>query len=93
MLARIGYTGQVRTADGILMHEQDGEAFLLHSGTGRYFGLNQAGVTVWRALEAGADPVAALRQRWPDVEGDVLRRDAEALIDHLRAAGLVVDSA
>lgn len=81
---------QVRVADGVLIHEEDGEAFLLHTGTGRYFGLNRAGVTIWHALESGTDPVVALGDRWPDVPLEDRRRDAEALIEHLVAADLVV---
>ena len=83
---------QVEVADGILMQEQEGDAFLLHTATGRYFSLNRTGVTVWRALEAGADPVEALGERWPDVPIDVRRRDAEALIDRLLNAGLVTST-
>jgi hypothetical protein len=83
-------TTQVRIADGVLMHEEEGEAFLLHTATGKYFGLNRAGVTIWRALEAGADPVEALGERWPDVPVQERRRDTETLIDHLVKAELVV---
>lgn len=83
---------QVEVADGILMQEQEGDAFLLHTATGRYFSLNRTGLTVWRALEAGADPVKALGERWPDVPIDVRRRDAEALIDRLLNAGLVTSA-
>jgi hypothetical protein len=84
---------QARVAEGILMQEQDGDAFLLHTSSGRYFSLNRTGVAVWRALEAGADPVDALGQRWPDVPAEVRRRDADALIERLRAAGLVTEPA
>jgi hypothetical protein len=83
---------QVRIAEGVLMHEQEGDAFLLHTGTGKYFGLNRAGVTIWKALEAGSDPVAALGERWPDVPLDARQRDAEALISQLLDAQLVVDA-
>lgn len=83
---------QVRIADGVLIHEEAGDAFLLHTGTGKYFGLNQTGVTIWRALEAGSDPVVALGDRWPDVPLEERRRDTEALIEHLLAAELVVSS-
>jgi hypothetical protein len=82
----------VRIADGVLMHEQDGEAFLLHTDSGRYFGLNRTGVAIWRALESGDDPFEALGERWPDVPAEVRRRDVEGLLDRLRAAGLVTES-
>lgn len=80
---------QLRIADGVLIHEEQGEAFLLHAGSGRYFGLNKAGVTIWRALERGDDPVAALGARWPDVPLEARQRDTDALIRHLIAAELV----
>ena len=83
---------QVRIVDGVLMHEQEGDAFLLHTATGRYFGLNRTGVAIWRALEEGADPVAALGERWPDVPVEDRRRDTEALINHLLEANLVISS-
>jgi hypothetical protein len=83
-------TTQLRITDGVLMHEEDGEAFLLHTGTGRYFGLNRTGVAIWRALEAGDDPVEALGAHWPDVPVQDRQRDAEALIDHLVRAELVI---
>jgi hypothetical protein len=80
---------QVRIAQGILMHEEKGDAFLLHPGTGKYFGLNRTGVVIWRALETGADPVDALGAQWPDIPVEVRRRDVDALIGDLLAAGLV----
>lgn len=73
------------------MQEQEGDAFLLHTGSGRYFSLNKTGVAVWKALEAGADPVEALGDRWPDIPVEVRRRDAQALIERLVNAGLVTD--
>ena len=84
---------QAQIAEGILMQEQEGDAFLLHTSSGRYFSLNRTGVAVWRALEAGQDPVDALGERWPDIPLEVRRRDAEALIARLKAAGLVTDAA
>jgi hypothetical protein len=83
---------QLEVSEGILMQEQEGDAFLLHTGSGRYFSLNRAGVAVWKALTEGADPVAALGQRWPEVPVETLRRDAEALIQRLLEAGLVTDT-
>ena len=84
---------QAQIAEGILMQEQEGDGFLLHTSSGRYFSLNRTGVAVWRALEAGQDPVDALGERWPDIPLEVRRRDAEALIARLKAAGLVTDAA
>jgi len=79
---------EIRPADGVILHEQEGDAFLLHVPTGRYFGLNRSGLVVWKALSAGEDPVEALARRWPDVDADVHRADAASLVDALTAAGL-----
>lgn len=76
-------------APDVLCQEEDGEAFLLHIATGRYYGLNPAGLEVWKALAAGADPAEALQRRWPGIPGDTCRADAERLLDALREAGLV----
>jgi hypothetical protein len=75
--------------DDVLCHEEAGEAFLLHVPTGRYYGLNPAGLEVWNALAAGRDPVEALRRRWPANPSDICRADAERLLDALLEAGLV----
>lgn len=83
---------QAKVADGIIMQEQDGDAFLLHTSSGRYFSLNRTGVAVWRALETGVDPVDALGERWPDIPLEVRRRDAQALIDRLLNAGLLTET-
>ena len=80
---------QVQVAPEVLIHEEDGDAFLLHPGTGRYFGLNRTGVVIWRALEAGSDPAEAIAARWPGVSAETRARDVEALVKALLEAGLV----
>lgn len=76
-------------SDGVLCQEEDGEAFLLHVATGRYFGLNPSGLVVWKALAAGDDPVEALRRQWPAVRVEACRADAERLMASLVEAGLI----
>ena len=78
--------------DEVLYHEEAGEAFLLHVPTGEYFGLNKSGVIVWRAVRDGSDPEEALARNWPEVPREALRRDAEALLETLRDAGLIIES-
>jgi len=85
-LAGVGY---IVAADDILCHEESGEAFLLHVPSGRYFGLNATGLTVWQALTAGEDPVTALRRKWPDAAEHDCRADTQRLLASLSAAGLV----
>ncbi|HUR79005.1 MAG TPA: PqqD family protein [Acidimicrobiales bacterium] len=73
----------------VIMHLEQDEAFLLHIGSGRYFGLNHSGVIVWNALVNGTDPVDQLGTRWPNRPAELLRSDANALIERLATAGLV----
>jgi hypothetical protein len=77
--------------DDVLVHREDGDAFLLHVPSGRYFGLNQTGLVVWDALVAGDDPGAALHLRWPRRTPEQCQSDAAALVDALRNASLVSD--
>lgn len=80
-------------SDEVLYHEESGEAFLLHVPTGEYFGLNQSGVVVWKALREGLDPEEELARRWPEAPGDALRGDAVRIMEALRDAGLIVEAA
>jgi len=73
----------------VIVHEEEGDAFLLHVGSGRYYGLNRSGLVVWNAIVNGGDPLAALAERWPNRPQEVLQADAEALVGRLVDAGLV----
>ena len=75
--------------EDVLVHEEAGEAFLLHVGSGQYFGLNRSGLVVWEALVAGDDPVASLQRRWPELPPSTAESDAAALVSALLDAGLV----
>ena len=79
-------------APNVLLQEQEGEAFLLHVASGRYFGLNRTGLTIWQAIVDEKDPLQALAERWPAVPDDVRRRDVDTLLTSLRDAGLVRDA-
>lgn len=83
----------VVAADGVIIHEADGDAFLLHVKSGRYFGLNKSGVVIWQAIVEGHDPVKALAERWPGTPEDRLREDVSGLVTRLREAELVQDDA
>ena len=79
----------VTVVDDVVLKEQEGDAFLLHLPSGRYFGLNRSGLVIWEALKTGADPVAALGERWPAVPEEQRRADVDALVEALIGAGLV----
>lgn len=77
----------------VIVHQEEGDAFLLHVGSGQYYGLNRSGLVVWNAIASGVDPVDALAQTWPNRPSDLLQADAEALISQLLHAGLVGEAA
>lgn len=79
----------VATSDEVVLREQDGDAFLLHVPSGRYFGLNRSGLVIWEALRGGKDPAQALASLWPDVPADKRQADVERLVAALLAAELV----
>ena len=76
----------------VLVHREDGEAFLLHVPSGRYFGLNETGLVVWDALVAGEAAGPALQARWPGRTREQCDADAAVLLEALRDAGLVSDA-
>lgn len=71
--------------------EVPGGGVVLHTGTKRYYSLNQTGARIWALLEAGGDPdatadVVAAEYAIPAVEAN---RAVSDLIDGLVKAGLL----
>jgi hypothetical protein len=81
--------GDWEPAEDVILHEQEGQAFLLHVPSGRYFGLNETGLVVWNAVLEGQDPAEELGRRWPDVPSGDRRADADSLVQALLAADLI----
>jgi len=77
----------------VILHEEEGEAFLLHVGTGRYYGLNKSGLIVWKSLVEKIDPITGLQAAWPDRSAENLQADADALVHQLLDAGLIREAA
>lgn len=73
----------------VVVHEEGGEAFLLHVGTGRYFSLNASGLVVWRALAAGRSPEDDLAAAYPKAPREQLRADVLRVVDELLRNDLV----
>jgi hypothetical protein len=70
----------------------DGELVLLNVQSERYYGLNDSGTRMWRALVGSHDfegAVASLLTEH-DVTEERLRADLEALVERLSAEGLLV---
>jgi hypothetical protein len=72
--------------------EVPGGGVVLHTGTKRYYSLNETGARIWALLEARGDPAAAAEAI--ATEYGISHADAEqsvtALVDGLAAAGLLV---
>jgi hypothetical protein len=82
----------LQPSSDVVVHEQAGEAFLLHIGSGRYFGLNPSGLVTWKAIAQGQDPEDALREAYPEVAAERLRADLEELVASLLSEGLLQES-
>ena len=75
----------------VLARELRGESVLLDLASERYFGLDEVGTGMWRALTAAPtidDAIATLEAEY-DVEPSRLRTDVAAFVQKLADAGLV----
>lgn len=69
----------------------DGERIILHSGSEKYFGLNEVGTRLWEALEEPRtvdELVATIREEF-DVSEERSRNDVESFVSDLEAADLI----
>jgi hypothetical protein len=77
--------------EGIVFAELDGEAVLLNEVTGKYFGLDQVGLSMWKALGrhgALSRTVTALLEEF-NVGEEQIRRDLTVFVDRLVAHELL----
>ena len=74
--------------------EVPGGGVVLHTGTKRYYSLNETGARIWALLEARGDPAEAAETI--ATEYGISHADAEqavtALVDGLAAAGLLIEA-
>jgi hypothetical protein len=76
----------------VVCRELEGEAVLLHLGTGVYFGLNAVGTRIWQLIGEGHPPAAivdALALEY-DAGRGTIAADVDALIAALAAKQLIV---
>jgi hypothetical protein len=81
--------------ESVVSAELEGEMVLLNLESGVYFGLDEVGTLVWRALEAGVSQETVVRQLVEefDVESDRARSDVATFLSTLEEHGLIVPSA
>lgn len=92
---RVDRTASARPRDGLLHRELDGETVLLDPDRGVYYGLNEVGTAVWRALQTESGSPRSLRDVHAtvleeyDVQAETLWADLLELVDELAERELV----
>ena len=78
----------------VLSRVLDGEAVLLHLGSGTYFGMNEVATRAWELIVSGTTFAALCTtlQAEFDVELDTLERDLREFVGALAAKNLVTVS-
>ncbi len=78
-------------APNVLVRELHGESVLLNLDSESYFGLDDVGTGIWRALTSSPSIDAACQALLGeyDVEPQRLRADLERFIEQLSTAGLI----
>ena len=81
----------VRAAPDVVFNEVQGEAVLLHTVSGRYYGLDSVGTRFWQLALEGRNLGDVQRRMLGEynVEPDRLWRDLQGLVEVLLAKGLV----
>lgn len=82
---------KVIVPEGVLARELQGESVLLNLNTESYFGLDEVGTDMWRALTTSDSVEAAYQMLLTqyDVEPERLRQDLNELIEKLVEQGLI----
>ena len=83
---------KIARSEGVLSRVLDGEAVLLDTDGGAYFGLNAVGTRAWELIGPAGTTDAALVDALLtefDVTRDVLTRDVADLIAGLQKRGLI----
>lgn len=75
----------------VLINEIAGESVLLNLDGGRYFGLDNVGTDMWKALTTSASIAHALAQLTMlyDADADAVKSDLENLVSRLAEYGLI----
>jgi Coenzyme PQQ synthesis protein D (PqqD) len=81
----------VQIPDNVLRQEVDGELVLLDVESGLYFSLNEVGVSIWAAIEAGRNRADILRLILEEYDVDEAQAsvDVDGLLAELRSRGLI----
>jgi Coenzyme PQQ synthesis protein D (PqqD) len=86
--------GRLRPAEDVVARRLGDETVVVNLRTNLIYELNRTGARLWELLADGCDRPELERRlaREFDVEADTLRREIDALLSSLLAAGLVTDA-
>lgn len=92
MISSGSSTGMLSIPGEVVFRDLDGEALLIHMETGFYFGLDEVGATIWKAIEEHRTAQAAVLRlvKEYDAPAERVRGDVEAFVRTLVAMGLLV---
>lgn len=84
-------TMRITVPESVLFRDLDGEAVLLETGSGRYYGLDEVGTRMWSLIHSHGEIEAACRALLAeyDVPEDRLREDLGRFVETLAARGLL----
>jgi Coenzyme PQQ synthesis protein D (PqqD) len=82
---------RVAIPETVLFRDLDGEAVILATDSGKYFGLNEVGTRMWTLLQHHGEVESACRALLEeyDVAEAQMREDLTRFVDVLAARGLV----
>jgi len=92
---QIDPSASLRVPEEILFREIDGEAILLNTDSGLYFGLDEVGSTIWTALRESGSVEGAIPRLLEvfDTDAETLRADLlEFVTELVENALLTTDS-
>jgi hypothetical protein len=87
----IPFDRHVVLSPDVLLQHIDGESVLLHMTLGEYYGLNESGTAMWRALSESPSVQAAYERLSDefDVEPERIKMDLTRLVQDLLAHELI----
>ncbi len=88
---KISFAMQISVPPDVLMNEVGGESVFLNLNGGNYFGLDEVGTSMWRALTRSDSIQAAYEALLSeyDVDPELLKKDLEDLLEQLVKHGLL----
>jgi hypothetical protein len=87
----LNFNQKIVFTDAVFAQEIDGEMVLLDMNSENYFGLDEVGTAIWKAIEEKKmiqDVYETLLEEF-DVEEEVLKKDLIDFIKELESSGLI----